>query len=216
MSESSSESRSEAPSGTSAQQAANRKRLLFIFALFFVPLAVAAIWYAMEPDGWRPSSTTNNGQLLDPIYTLEPFEQLTLDGKAFSGKDMEKRWTFVHLVNGECDAVCSHMLYNTRQIRVAQGKNMKRVQRVTVVGDGGQTASNARMWQSHPDMTFVVGTPGGLGEQIREHAAKDNFPAHSFFLVDPLGNVMMQFSPDLPPKKVSKDLKKLLKLSHIG
>ena len=199
-----------------SQQAVNRKRLVFIFALFFVPLAVAAIWYAMVPDGWRPGSMTNNGKLLDPIYTVQPFEQLTLDGKPFGGKDLEKVWTFVHLVDGECDQTCSRMLYNTRQIRVGQGKNMNRVQRVTVIGIGGQTESNAKMWQSHPDMTFVLGGEGGLGEQIRRHTAKDHFPVNSIFLIDPLGNVMMQFPPDLPPKKVAKDLKKLLKLSHIG
>jgi cytochrome oxidase Cu insertion factor (SCO1/SenC/PrrC family) len=190
--------------------------LLLIFAWFFVPLAIAAIWYALVPDGWHSGSMTNNGKLLDPIFTLEPFEQRTLDGQAFSGKDLEKVWTFVHLVDGECGEACSHMLYNTRQIRVAQGKNMNRVERVTVVGEDARSASNAKMWESHPDMVFVVASQGGLGEQIRQHTAKDNFPANSFFLVDPLGNVMMQFSPDLPPKKVSKDLKKLLKLSHIG
>ena len=195
---------------------ANRRRLLFIFALFFVPLAAAAIWYALVPDGWRPGSMTNNGQLLDPIYTVQAFEQPTLEGEAFTGKELEKFWTFVHLVDVECDAVCSRMLYNTRQIRIGQGKNMNRVQRVTVISGGGETESNAKMWQSHPDMTFVLAADGGLGEQIKRETAKDEFPANSFFLVDPLGNVMMQFSPDIPPKKVAKDLKKLLKLSHIG
>ena len=170
----------------------------------------------MVPDGWRSSSTTNNGQLLDPIYTLQAFEQRTRDGKPFSGKDLEKVWTFVHLVDGECDEVCSRLLYNTRQIRIGQGKNIDRVQRVTVIGKAGETESNAKMWQSHPDMTFVMAAEGGLGEQIRRETSKDKFPANSFFLVDPLGNVMMQFPPDLPPKKVGKDLKKLLKLSHIG
>lgn len=197
-------------------QAANRKRLVTIFALFLVPLAVAFIWYAMVPDGWRPSSMTNNGNLLDPIFTVESFEQRTLDGKPFSGKDLEKVWTFVHLVDGNCNETCSRMLYNTRQIRVGQGKNMNRVRRVTVIGANGQTESNSKMWHSHPDMTFVLAADGGLGEQIRSHTSKAGFPANSIFLVDPLGNVMMQFPPDLPPKKIAKDLKKLLKLSHIG
>lgn len=197
-------------------QATNRKRLLLIFAWFFIPLAIASIWYAMVPQGWRSGSMTNNGNLLDPIFTVEKIEMVTLDGQPFTNKQLEKVWTFVHLVDGECDELCSRTLYNTRQIRVAQGKNMKRVKRVAVLAASEQSESNTRMWESHPDMTFVVAGKGGLGEQIRQQTGKDNFPPNSFFLVDPLGNVMMQFSPDLPPKKVSKDLKKLLKLSHIG
>jgi len=211
-----SEPESQTPAVSNAQRDANRRRLLFIFGLFFVPLAVAAIWYALVPAGWHSGSMTNSGQLLEPIYTVQPFEQSTLEGKPFSGKDLEKMWTIVHLVDGECDEVCSRMLYNTRQIRIGQGKNMNRVQRVTVIGSGGETASNTKMWQSHPDMTFIRAAAGGLGEQIKRETEKDHFPLNSFFLIDPLGNVMMQFSPDLPPKKVAKDLKKLLKLSHIG
>jgi len=197
-------------------QTANRKRLVFIFALFLAPLAIAAIWYGLVPAGWHSSSMTNNGQLLDPIFTVEPFEQETLEGKPFSGKELEKVWTFVHLIDGDCAEQCSKMLYNTRQIRVSQGKNMQRVARVAVIGAGARSESNDRMWQSHPDMTFVLAAKGGLGEQIRAHIAKANYPVNSIFLVDPLGNVMMQFPPDLPAKKVGKDLKKLLKLSHIG
>lgn len=207
---------SQADAEPTAAQLANRKRLLLIFAWFFIPLAVATIWYVTVPDGWRSGSMTNSGTLLDPIFTVDRIEMETLDGQAFTNKDLEKVWTFVHLVDGECDEVCSRTLYNTRQIRIAQGKNMKRVERVAVVSAAEQSASNTRMWESHPDMVFVVAGKGGLGEQIRQQTAKDNFPPNSIFLVDPLGNVMMQFSPDLPPKKVGKDLKKLLKLSHIG
>ena len=199
-----------------SNRTSNRKRLLIIFALFLAPLAFAAIWYALEPLGWQPSRMSNNGTLLDPIFTLQPFQQQTLDGKPFSGKDLEKVWTFVHLVDAECDEICSKVLYDSRQIRIGQGKNMKRVRRVTVVGPAARTVSNAKMWQSHPDMSFILAAKGGLGEQIREHTAEDKFPANSTYLVDPLGNVMMQFPPDLPPKKIDKDLRKLLKLSHIG
>ncbi len=38
----------------------------------------------------------------------------------------------------------------------------------------------------------------------------------SLFLVDPLGNLMMRFPKEPDPKKMSSDLKKLLKYSHIG
>ena len=41
-------------------------------------------------------------------------------------------------------------------------------------------------------------------------------PAHSVYVVDPLGNLMMRFDVRENPKGLLSDLKKLLKLSHIG
>jgi len=39
---------------------------------------------------------------------------------------------------------------------------------------------------------------------------------NAIYLVDPLGNLMMRFPPDLEPKSLLKDLKHLLKVSRIG
>jgi len=36
------------------------------------------------------------------------------------------------------------------------------------------------------------------------------------YLVDPLGNLMMSYPADAAPKGMLKDLKRLLRLSHIG
>ncbi len=40
--------------------------------------------------------------------------------------------------------------------------------------------------------------------------------AHSLYIVDPLGNLVMRYDTRDTPKGLLDDLKKLLKLSHIG
>jgi hypothetical protein len=40
--------------------------------------------------------------------------------------------------------------------------------------------------------------------------------AGRIYIVDPLGNLMMSYAPHAPQKALLEDLKKLLKLSHIG
>ena len=40
--------------------------------------------------------------------------------------------------------------------------------------------------------------------------------AHSLYIVDPLGNLMMRHDASHTTKDLLTDLKKLLKLSHIG
>jgi hypothetical protein len=40
--------------------------------------------------------------------------------------------------------------------------------------------------------------------------------ADHLYLIDPLGNLMMRFPPNPEPRKVHKDIAKLLKASAIG
>lgn len=195
---------------------ANQKKLLIITALFFIPLAAAAIWYITLPDNYRPGSMTNNGNLITPIYQLQAFEQQTKTGEIYSGKDLEKKWTLVHLITGNCDEACSKWLYNTRQVRIALAEDMERVNRLSVVDSIDSATENQKMWDSHPDMQVVVSNKGGVAEQIRQYTAQENYPKNSVYLIDPLGNLMMQFPPDINPKLLMKDLERLLKLSRIG
>ncbi len=55
----------------------------------------------------------------------------------------------------------------------------------------------------------------------RRARCSDALPArrsrqHTLFIVDPLGNLVMRFDVRTDPRGLLDDLKKLLKLSHIG
>lgn len=192
---------------------ANRKKLLLIFALFIIPLSAATIWYSLLPEGYRPSKTTNNGDLISPAHRLEAFQEKTLAGKTYSGANLEKIWTVVHLLDAPCDEACSKRLYDTRQMRIALGKDIDRVQRLIVVSTPELAKSQQKMWDSHPDLAIVIAAKGGLSEQIRQ-LSQDQ--VNTVYLIDPLGNLMMKFAPALETKLMMKDIQKLLRLSHIG
>ena len=196
----------------------HRKKLLLIIALFFIPLMIATAWYALLPKDYSPSSTTNNGNLIQPAYSLQNFSQQTLDGKTYTGKDLETIWTLVYLLDRPCDEACSKVLYNTRQTRIALNKDIDRLKRIAVVTPEALANTDARMWKSHPDLTILTieGADNALDVQIRKHTANLQHSVDSVYLVDPLGNLMMEFSPELNPKLMLKDIRKLLRLSHIG
>lgn len=197
-------------------RSANRKKFVAIVALFLVPLIVSLVVYKTLPEGYRPSNMANNGNLLQPIHTLAPFNQLTIQGQSFGNKEVEKKWTLLHIISSECDEECSKMLYNSRQTRLLLSKNIDRVQRVVVLSDAAQHSTMDKMWTSHPDLTVLLGVQDGIGSQVHKSVSGSDKRPYSVFLVDPLGNLMMEFPQDLDPKLVLKDLKKLLKLSHIG
>lgn len=198
------------------QNADNRKKLIIIVAWFFIPLAIAVSWYKLLPEEYRPSSMTNNGELLDPVFTLAPFTHQTLKGDTFGNRDIEKVWTLVHFIEGECDERCSKSLYGTRQMRISFGKDIDRVNRVAILYTQVQSESNQKMWASHPDLQVLMATENGIGEQIEKNVEDFNRAENAVFLLDPLGNVVMRFPASLDVKLMKKDIRKLLKLSHIG
>lgn len=198
----------------SAQQ--NKRKLLTIIAWFLIPLAVAISWYKLLPEDYRPASMTNNGELLDPVFTLTEFSYQTLEGEPFGNREVETIWTLLHFVEGECDADCSESLYNTRQMRISFGKDIDRIKRIAVVSGEVMSESNMKMWASHPDLLVLVATGTGMGVQIKQHLDDFERNSNAVFLLDPLGNVVIRFPGSLPVKLMKKDIKKLLKLSHIG
>jgi hypothetical protein len=97
-----------------------------------------------------------------------------------------------------------------RQVRITQGKDQSRIERLWVVSDGGT-----------PDAALLQAHPGLLVWRPADPAFTEQFPAakrldEHIYLVDPLGNLMLRFPAKLDSKRMIKDLKLLLKASQIG
>jgi cytochrome oxidase Cu insertion factor (SCO1/SenC/PrrC family) len=194
-----------------------RRQMLVLAALFLVPLAVA-FWLYYGSGGWRPSGSTNKGVLLDPPRPL-PTAQLPLAGGSPSGdKDvLHDKWTVVYIGDGACDERCRRSLYLSRQTRIALNKDADRVRRVFLVT--GTCCDYDYLEQEQQDL--IVAIPSGQQGALLLEAfqVQDELPvdaAGRTYLVDPLGNLFMIYPPDAPDKALLTDLRKVLKLSHIG
>jgi len=193
-----------------------RRQLLALAALFFVPLAVA-FWLYYGPSGWRPAGDASKGDLIDPARPLPAVALPTADGTTTSPDFLRGRWTMLYVGDGLCDDRCRKALYLTRQSRVALNKDMDRVQRVFLVTQ--RCCDRGFLAAEHPDLVVA------LVEDAAAAAVLEPFPPYGgvpvavagrIYLVDPLGNLLMSYAPDAPDKALLTDLKKLLRLSHIG
>jgi hypothetical protein len=101
-------------------------------------------------------------------------------------------------------------------VRAASGADRERVQRVFLARARAATRVAARA---------AAGSHHGAGEPpaaapltrgILEHAGRGPAAADRVYLIDPLGNLMMSYAADARPKGMLEDLKKLLRLSHVG
>lgn len=195
-----------------------RRQLLVLAAIFFVPLAVA-FWLYYGPGDWRPVGGTNQGDLIDPAVPLPEVELTRPDGShARSNELFRGKWTMAYLGPGRCDERCRRALYLSRQSRIALNKDMDRVQRVFL--STGDCCDRAFLQAEHPDLVVVT-----LGDDDASQALLARFPALGnttateagrLWVVDPLGNLVLSYSERSPDKALLTDLRKLLRLSHIG
>ena len=192
--------------GRDAAHDRRQRRLLIGLAfLFFAPLAVSFYLY-YGPAGWRPGNRVNHGDLIDPPRPLPDGSLPVLKGK----------WTLLYVGAGSCSARCRSDLYETRQVRIALNRDMDRVQRVFIAL--GDCCDRQFLHAEHPDLLTVRATADAAPLLGLLPAFDGIAPAAAdrIYLIDPLGNLMMSYSPDAKPKGMLTDLKRLLGLSHVG
>lgn len=176
--------------------------------LFLGPLAAAWYFY-FAGEGWRPGASVNHGHLIDPVVPLQ---------LAGSDKLINLRGQWLILVNaGEsCDQACVAVLDKVRRVRLALRDKAPRVGRLLL--HGGTLSDTDAMREQRPGLqTMALETDVGraLGQQLAALLpARAGNPV--VFIVDPLGNAVLVFTPDFAMRGMLADLKRLLKLSRIG
>ena len=179
-------------------------QLVLIALLFGVPLVLAAWLY--YGGSFRPAGRTNHGALLEPIVNLEeaipnsPALQLS-----------ENRWLLVYANDRECRAECRDALYTLRQSRLMLGNDAERLTRVFLRGE--LAPDRVFLEEQHPGLQ-VVEDPGFT--DLLATSRPKQLPTGGFFLVDPLGNLVMYFPRDIDPRDMVDDIEHLLDLSRIG
>lgn len=181
--------------------------------VFFAPLLLAFLLY-YSGQSWRPSGSTNRGELIQPPRPLPGIELPTPTGAPLDGNTWRGKWTLLYVGDGRCDPRCREALTLLRQTRLALNADMSRVQRVFLTT--GNCCDRNYLDADHPGL-LIARVDNDAGAKLLA-AFPDASAALSgrIYVVDPLGNLMMRHAPGAAPKGLLEDLKKLLKLSHIG
>ena len=198
--------------------AENRQRrarlgLVGLAALFFVPLALS--FYLYYGTSWRPAGTTQHGDLIEPARPLPEVALTLADGTQAGPEFLRGEWHLVYLGGGDCVADCRSALVKMRQVRLALDKDMDRVGRVFLYA--GELTAADYLVHEHPGLA-AAGVDGEAGTRLLQAFPDPGTAVTSgkLYVVDPLGNLMMSYPGDAPPKSILTDLERLLKLSHIG
>ncbi|WP_230020597.1 redoxin domain-containing protein [Massilia sp. Bi118] len=161
----------------------------------------------------KPEKRNNYGTLIDQrAHPIPAMATTTLDGKPAALEQFKGKWIMLMAAPGACDEACRKQLFAMRQLRTMQGKEMERIERVWLITD------------SEPLDTIVIREFDGT-HMLRAdaQAVKNWLPvdpgtgvSDHIYMIDPLGHLMMRFPKDPEPRKVHKDIYKLLKASAVG
>lgn len=192
-----------------SQQKKGRWKLFAVIAICASPLIASYLtYYVIKPD-----DRTNYGALIDPRnYPIPQLDSTTLDGKTLELEAYKGKWVMLQISDAECAEPCQKRLLDMRQLRLAQGKNMERIERVWLVTD--KQPLETQLIREY-DGTHIL--------RVNEDKLKAWLPTETgttaddhIYMIDPLGNLMMRFPKDADPNKIKKDLSKLLRASSIG
>ena len=225
------------------------RAILLLIAGLPVTMILAAtwLWYFVERgdiDILGALGTANSGEILSNPANIRSRSFTASDGSETSLDALEPKWTFMVVNSGEiCDATCSELLYLTRQIRIAIGRDFHRIQRVMMVdlpadsiristSTGAESAQERIEGGAVTEAIDNASTIAAAGETPLLDAIESEHPDVSvwqagsepvvperhaadsaWYLVDPSGWVMMRYSSEVNYKNVIGDLKFLLKNS---
>jgi hypothetical protein len=190
-------------------QASGRWKLLLILFVCASPLIFSYLTYYVI----KPTGRNNYGDLIDPrAHPIPALGTVGLDGKPLALEAYKGKWIMLQVAPGDCQQACKDQLVAMRQLRLMQGKDMERIERVWLITDDSpldtmlmRVIDGTRFLRAKPD-AVKAWLPVEAGGNVNDH----------IYIIDPLGHLMMRFPKNADPQKVKKDLGKLLKASAIG
>jgi hypothetical protein len=194
--------------GAPERPGAGRWKLWLVLLVCVAPIVASYFtYYVVRPEGRR-----NFGELIDPMRPLPDQASVSLNGEVGNLLALKGQWLLVSVAGGACDEACSHHLYLQRQLRETLGKDKERLDWVWLIPDDAPVpekllpALSGATVLRVPMAAVSAWLAPGAGNQL----------TRQLYLVDPMGNWMMRFPPDLDLQsaaKVKRDLERVLRAS---
>ncbi len=164
----------------------------------------------------KPEKRNNYGTLIDQrAHPVPAMATTTLDGRPQALEQFKGKWVMLMVGPGACPDSCRKQLFALRQLRLMQGKEADRIERVWLITD--QEPLDTLIIREY-DGTHMLRADGATVASWLP-ADTGTTPADHIYLIDPLGHLMMRFPKDpqlQEVRKVYKDINKLLKASAVG
>lgn len=184
--------------------------LVALAALFFGPFLIAVLLYAGRGGlGGLEQLPNPDRELIEDPQSI-PVAALPLaDGSKTVPDWARSRWTLIYARIPACEGRCEAALTRLHQVYLALGGDRDRVQPVFLA-----RASEVRIQVPAEFLTGIL-DPADGAELIGVLGAERLLEGR-YFVVDPLGNVILSYPDDADQSRLLKDLERLLDVSRVG
>ena len=180
-----------------------------VIAVCAAPLVLSYIAYYLV----KPQGRNNYGALIDPrSYPMPSLQGSSLDGKPLELDAYKGKWIMLQVDSGGCQQACQKKLYDMRQLRLTQGREMERIERVWLITD--KEPLETMLMREYDGTRMLRADPARINAWLP--VEQGTSPRDHLYMIDPLGNLMMRFPKDADPNRIKRDLGRLLKASKIG
>ena len=160
----------------------NRLLALVILIIPIIVLASSTLTFYL---GYKPNTTTNNGQLIVPQIGTDDLNLSTADGKPFLFK--KGKWYLLYFEdfkNLEFSNEKYQMLFS---LNTTLGREMNRVKRAVILKEDVVPEEYADILKNYPNVFFLVDKNSVLSQRI-SGVSNDPFISKSIFLLDDFSN----------------------------
>lgn len=185
----------------------NKLALIAVFLIFLLPVVAATLMHSQWFD-WQPAGMRNHGELMQPVVPLQDFEIPRHDGHT-PGMGLEAlldRWMLVYYHPAACGDTCLENLYWLGQVRRAQDRHQPDVGLIFAGRERANPEIVSAIQAVASDFLIISGPD--------TEAFWGQFPGDgvnaAFFILDPVGNIIMRYPDDADHNGIRRDLRRLL------
>ncbi|WP_426203671.1 hypothetical protein [Pseudomonas sp. TWP3-1] len=190
------------PSMSDAKAPTSRRRgriqLLLIVLGVVGPMILATGMYKLQ--FWVPEGRSYHGELIGNGQT-----------RADLGVNAdEQRWQMLVTAPKDCAVDCQQLVYLARQIQVGLGREAGRASHALAAAQPLSPDYQAKLTREYPQLQRYP-----LDAATFSKTAGDK-TTPQLWIIDPHGNLVLRYEPNVKGKDLLNDLRHLLKLSNIG
>ena len=191
----------------------NRIVLLVIFGMSVIPFLIV-LFFGGKATFIK--GRINNGELITPAVATELTDFIGIDQfSADNRKELRGHWVILNIVSKKtCGQPCLDAIYKTKQLHLMMNKDITRVRRAVLFTETVDSGS-VNTWLREDRVLLRLKPSESLLKKLKA-ITRGEIKDGMLFLLDPLGNLMMQYQPGFDPYKVKSDLMHLLRVSQIG
>jgi len=216
--------RSRGVSGGDGRPRRNVWPLIAVAALCFGPFVAALLLYAGRDSfgGFDPLPNPDRELIANPAVV--PLDPLRLADGGHTDPDWARsRWSLIYARSRPCAADCTAAVDRLDRVWLSLGGERDRMRRFLLVpddtGDTGDTdgaAGPGRLEGSVPE-GFTVGLiDTAPGNALADALGRGRLEQGRYFVVDPLGNIILSYPDTADQQRLLEDLERLLEVSRVG